>query len=85
MFELLVLLVGAAPFLIGFYAVQIIRKNDDEGSDDQPPPPDPEPPLPVLPPDPEAKRSPTTPPRSDDRGPIRHDPSPSPSWRTPVR
>ena len=52
MFETIVLLMGALPFLVGLYALRKIKNKDDEGADDQPPPPDPEPPRPVLPPSP---------------------------------
>lgn len=52
MFEFAVLLVGLTPFLVGLYALALIRRSDDHGSDDPPPPPDPNPPRPVLPPSP---------------------------------
>ena len=57
MIELFVLFVGAAPFVIGYYAFQYIRNDDDKGSDDMPPPPDPEPPRPILPPGPDHRRT----------------------------
>ena len=56
MFELMMILLGAMPFIIGLYAVRTIRKGNNRGSDDPPPPPDPAPPRPVLPPAPEPKR-----------------------------
>ncbi len=56
MFELIMIFLGAMPFLIGVYAIRTIRKGNNRGSDDPPPPPDPAPPRPVLPPAPEPKR-----------------------------
>lgn len=73
MFEFIVLAVGAAPFLLGFYAFRLIRGGGDSGSDDQPPPPDPDPPLPDLPPTPELRR-PRRSTRPSDRGPVAHRP-----------
>ena len=83
--ELIVLFVGAAPFLIGYYAIRLIRNNGDEGSDDQPPPPDPDPPLPILPPSPRTRRSRTSyrPPRNR-RGPLARRRAPVPSHHTPA-
>ncbi|QXD15098.1 hypothetical protein GQ464_017090 [Rhodocaloribacter litoris] len=49
MFEIVVLLIGAFPFLVGLYAIKMMRQSDDDDADDQPPPPDPGPPLPVSP------------------------------------
>lgn len=84
MFELIVLLVGAMPFLVGLYALRKIKRIDDEGSDDQPPPPDPDPPRPVLPPAPKLKRvhRPVLSPR--DRTPIVNSRVRTPSWRRTV-
>lgn len=70
MFETIVLLMGALPFIVGLYALRKIKDSDDEGSDDQPPPPDPEPPLPVLPPSPRSRRVDESM-RADDRRPMR--------------
>ena len=56
MFELIMIFLGAMPFLVGVYAIRSIRKGNNRGSDDPPPPPDPAPPTPVLPPAPEPKR-----------------------------
>lgn len=69
MFETIVLLMGALPFIVGLYALRKIKNSNDEGTDDQPPPPDPEPPRPVLPPSPRLCRiDPSL--RARDRGPI---------------
>lgn len=70
MFETIVLLMGALPFIVGLYALRKIKDSDDEGTDDQPPPPDPEPPLPVLPPSPRSRRMDDSF-RAGDRGPAR--------------
>ncbi len=56
MFEIVVLLIGAFPFLVGLYAIKMMRHNDDDGEDDQPPPPDPGPPRPTAPPTPRRRR-----------------------------
>lgn len=80
MFEFLVLLVGAMPFLIGIYAVRIIKKSNDNGSDDQPPPPDPKPPLPVLPPSPEPRRLHRPLRERSSRGPVQHSRLGTPGW-----
>lgn len=71
------------PFLVGLYALQRIRKSDDEGSDDQPPPPDPDPPLPTLPPTPRLKRI-HHPIGRIDRGPAIRTGKRTPRW-TPQR
>lgn len=55
MFEIMILLLGAMPFLVGLYAVRVMKKSNDNGSDDPPPPPEPQPPLPLLPPSPEPR------------------------------
>ncbi len=69
MFETIVLLMGALPFIVGLYALRKIKNGNDEGTDDQPPPPDPEPPRPVLPPSPRLCRiDPSF--RARDRGPL---------------
>ena len=69
MFETIVLLMGALPFIVGLYALRRIKNGKDEGPDDQPPPPDPEPPRPVLPPSPRLRRMDASP-RAGDRGPV---------------
>jgi hypothetical protein len=69
MFETIVLLMGALPFIIGLYALRRIKNGNDEGPDDQPPPPDPEPPKPVLPPSPRLCRVDESL-RAKDRGPL---------------
>ena len=84
MLEMIVLFVGAMPFLVGLYALRKIKRGNDEGSDDQPPPPDPEPPRPVLPPSPESKRF-RMPVRRGDRTPVLHTHTRTPSWRRTVR
>ncbi len=56
MFEIVVLLIGAFPFLVGLYAIKMMRHDDDDGDDDQPPPPDPGPPRPVAPTTPRRRR-----------------------------
>ena len=70
MFETIVLLMGALPFIVGLYALRKIKDSDDEGPDDQPPPPDPDPPLPVLPPSPRSRKMDDSF-RAGDRGPAR--------------
>lgn len=84
MLEMIVLFVGAVPFLVGLYALKRIKKSNDEGSDDQPPPPDPEPPRPVLPPSPQLKRF-RHPVRRADRAPVLSARSGTPSWKRTVR
>lgn len=77
MFETIVLLMGALPFIVGLYALRKIKNGNDEGTDDQPPPPDPEPPRPVLPPSPRLCRvDPSL--RARDRAPL-------PTGRTPAK
>lgn len=85
MFEIAVLLVGAMPFLVGLYAIKMMKKSDDRGSDDPPPPPDPSPPRPVLPPAPEPRRvhAPMT--SRASRGPVPHQQVRSPGWKHRVR
>ena len=83
MLEVIVLFVGAVPFLVGLYALKRIKKSNDEGSDDQPPPPDPEPPRPVLPPSPQLKRI-HHPIARPDRGPVVSSRTRTPAWRRPV-
>lgn len=83
MLEVIVLFVGAVPFLVGLYALKKIKKGNDEGSDDQPPPPDPEPPRPVLPPSPELKRI-HHPIGRRDRGPVLNTRTRTPAWRRTV-
>lgn len=85
MLEVLVLLVGAMPFLVGLYALRKIKKGNDEGSDDQPPPPDPEPPQPVLPPSPEQKRKHEPVFRRKERGSVVNSRVRTPTWRRKVR
>ncbi len=70
MFEIVVLLIGAFPFLVGLYAIKMMRHDDDDGDDDQPPPPDPGPPQPVVPRTPRRRRPPHTP--LFDRRPVSH-------------
>ncbi len=74
MFETIVLLMGALPFIVGLYALRRIKNGNDEGPDDQPPPPDPEPPKPVLPPSPRLRGIDESL-RAGDRGPlaVRHE------------
>lgn len=83
MLEMIVLFVGAVPFLVGLYALKRIKKSNDEGSDDPPPPPDPEPPRPVLPPSPQHKRL-RHPIGRRDRRPVVSTRTRTPSWRPAV-
>lgn len=85
MFEFIVLLIGAMPFLIGIYAIRMMKKSDDKGSDDPPPPPDPNPPLPVLPPSPEPKRVHRPLHSRLNHGPIHHSQIRAPKWGHRVR
>ncbi|RMF53660.1 MAG: hypothetical protein D6746_15345 [Bacteroidetes bacterium] len=75
MFEILVLLIGAFPFLVGLYAIRMMRESDDDDADDPPPPPDPGPPMPVAPSTPRRHRFRPSPPPV--RGPV-------PGGRTPA-
>ncbi len=85
MFEFIVLIIGAMPFLVGLYAIKMMKKNDNKGSDDQPPPPDPNPPHPVLPPSPEPRRvHRALHPRSS-HGPVQHTQIRAPKWSHKVR
>lgn len=68
MFEFVVLLIGAFPFLVGLYAIKMMRQRDDDEADDQPPPPDPSPPPPVSPPAPRHRLNPVR--LSGDRPPV---------------
>ncbi len=70
MFEIVVLLIGAFPFLVGLYAIKMMRHDDDDGDEDQPPPPDPGPPRPVVPTTPRRRPHPHPPPF--DRRPVSH-------------
>lgn len=83
MYELLVLMVGAAPFLVGLYALKLMRDSNDNDADDLPPP-DPNPPTPVepLPPRPRRRHTPVFSP--SDRTPIPHRHVPTPSRRPRV-
>jgi hypothetical protein len=65
LFDVFLLLAGTAPFLMGLYALKIIRDAGSDDSDDDPPPPDPEPPRPRLPAGPSRRRP------AGDRGPRR--------------
>ena len=85
MFELIVLLAGAMPFLVGIFALRMIRKGKDEGSDDSPPPPDPRPPHPVMPPTPELRRRQRPMPHSISRTPARHARVQPSGWKHRVR
>lgn len=85
MFEILMVLLGATPFIIGLYAVRTMRKGNNRGSDDPPPPPDPAPPRPVLPPAPKPKRvhSPVQP--RVQRSALKRGQLKASGWREPVR
>ncbi|MEM1128422.1 MAG: hypothetical protein AAGI71_17385 [Bacteroidota bacterium] len=48
MFEVIILLIGSLPFLVGLYALHMLR-SDDHTDRDEPPPPDPLPPQPQAP------------------------------------
>ncbi len=85
MIELLVLMVGAMPFIIGLLALRKMRKRNDTGSDDMPPPPDPQPPLPLLPSTPETRRSHRHRPVMTDRGPAPKARVAAPGWSHRVR
>ena len=80
MFEFIILLVGTVPFLVGMYAIRLMKKSNDKGSDDPPPPPDPIPPLPVLPPSPEPCRLHHHLPVRHSRGPATHMQVAAPRW-----
>lgn len=85
MFEIMILLLGAMPFLVGLYAVRAIKKSDDNGSDDPPPPPDPQPPLPLLPPSPEPRQRRRPLRRRADRTPAAGGRVRMPAWSPRVR
>lgn len=85
MFEFIVLIIGAMPFLVGLYAIKMMKKNDNKGSDDQPPPPDPNPPLPVLPPSPEPRRVHRAVHPRAAHGPMQHTQVRAPKWTHKVR
>ncbi len=48
--QVIVVLAGVMPFVIGLYAWKYLRDNSDDGGDDPPPPPEPPAPEPVSPP-----------------------------------
>ena len=48
--QVVVVLAGIMPFVIGLYAWKYLRDNSDDGGDDPPPPPEPPSPEPVMPP-----------------------------------
>ena len=85
MFEFIVLIIGAMPFLVGLYAIKMMKKNDNKGSDDQPPPPDPNPPLPVLPPSPEPRRVHRPLQSRPVHAPVHHSQLRTPKWTHKVR
>ena len=55
MLEFFFLLVGAAPLIVGLFALRMFRNDNESDSDDSPPPPNPDPPRPVLPPAPQPR------------------------------
>lgn len=85
MFEIIVLVIGAMPFLVGIYAIRMMKKSNDKGSDEPPPPPDPNPPLPILPPSPEPKRVQRRLYSRAGRGPVQHTRILVPHWSHRVR
>lgn len=85
MFEIVILLVGALPFIVGLYAIKIIRDSEMGDGDDPPPPPDPEPPTPILPPTPEPRRLKKPSFAFDDHRPVRRQHFSSPHWHRRVK
>lgn len=80
MFEIVIMLVGALPFLVGLYAIKLIRDHGMGDSDDPPPPPDPEPPAPSLPPTPRPRHRKRPAPSFHDHRPVPHHRLSSPRW-----
>lgn len=85
MFEIVILLVGALPFVVGLYAIKIIRDSEMGDGDDQPPPPDPEPPAPILPPTPEPRRLQKPLRVFEDHRPVRRQRTSTPRWPQRVK
>jgi hypothetical protein len=58
MFELVILLVGVLPLVVGLYAIRMMRNSEGDDADDPPPPAPPQPPIPITPPSPRHRCTP---------------------------
>lgn len=70
MFELVILLVGALPLVVGLYAIRMMRNSEGDDADDPPPPAPPQPPMPITPPSPYRRCTPVGP--RPDHPPVPH-------------